>query len=259
MPLPENQCQLTRMFKASSRCSVVWALDFDGTLVDLAPHPDAIRVPPDLVATLNVLHQPPASCALVISGRTTADLARHLTGFRGVLLGGHGADRLTVRPPAEWRAAVDAWARRFPGVWLEDKGATWCVHWRSVSESLRPALIATVDAWMAQEADRGRTAGYRARYGHMALDIVPAAANKGTALTGWLEAQFGRAWRDRVVVVAMGDDATDEDMFRVASDSPWGLAVQVGRRDPTAARFRLDSPAAAVAWIQANGPLTASR
>ncbi len=229
--------------KAPGRSPHVLALDWDGTLVDLAEHPDAIRVPPSLPSLLNRLHNPPGRVVLIISGRARDDLARHLPGFAGVLLGNHGAEALGTVPPCAWRQMISEWARRVPGVWLEDKGATWCVHWRSVSAVERPRLLNEVQAFL----DAAEDPVYRARWGHMALDIVPRAANKGTALAAWLQQHIGADWRTQALVAALGDDATDEDLFRVVE--PQGLAVQVGDREPTRAAFRLPNPTAARRWL----------
>ncbi len=245
MTSPANAAALTAAWqsKAPGLSPHVLALDWDGTLVDLAEHPDAIVVPPTLPPLLNRLHQPPRRLVLIISGRARDDLARHLPGFVGVLLGNHGADALGTVPPSAWRQVIAEWSRRVPGVWLEDKGATWCVHWRSVTADRGPYLLEQIQAFL----DTAEDPLYLARWGHMALDIVPRAANKGTALNAWLHQHIGVDWRTRALVAALGDDATDEDLFREVE--PQGLAVQVGHREPTRAAFRLPNPTAARRWL----------
>ena len=247
MTAPADEAALTAAWRRSApgRAPWVWALDWDGTLVDLAPHPDAILVPPDLPALLSALHQPPERLVVIISGRARESFARHLPDFPGAILGNHGAEALGLTPPDPWRAAIGEWAAQVPGVWLEDKGATWCVHWRAVDEDQRPALLTAVQQFL----DTAHDPVYRARWGHMALDIVPQAANKGTALAAWLQQQVGPDWRRRALVAALGDDATDEDMFSVVA--PTGLAVQVGHREPTQAAYRLPHPGAARRWLAA--------
>ncbi len=236
--------------RAPRRSPHVLALDWDGTLVDLADHPAAIVVPPSLPPLLNRLHQPPDRLVLIISGRAREDLARHLPGFSGVLLGNHGAEALGTAPPPAWRPVIAEWARRVPGVWLEDKGATWCVHWRAVEAAERPWLLEQVQAFL----DSADDPVYLARWGHMALDVVPRSANKGTALAAWLSQHIGADWRQRALVAALGDDATDEDLFQAVE--PQGLAVQVGHREPTRAAYRLPNPHAARRWLseRADGP-----
>ena len=53
-------------------------LDFDGTLVDLADTPDSIRVPAGLAPLLEQLRQRLRGRLAIVSGRSLADLDRHL-------------------------------------------------------------------------------------------------------------------------------------------------------------------------------------
>lgn len=251
MSAPADEAALTAAWTQARRPGTpeVYALDLDGTLVEIAPHPDAIVVPPSLVPTLNALHQPPARQVVIISGRAQADVESHLAGFCGSVLGNHGAEQLGMAPPAAWRAAVDALAAQFPGLWLEDKGATWCIHWRAVDAHQLPALtdaVARLASRIRQSAGQHR---YRSRLGHMALDIVPVDVNKGTALRGWLQAQASGNGNPPPLVTVMGDDTTDEEMFQAVE--PTALTVEVGRREPTRARYRLDTPEDARRWLKA--------
>ena len=52
-----------------------WALfiDIDGTLLDMAPTPDAVRVPPGLVQTLTHLAESFSGAVALITGRRIAD------------------------------------------------------------------------------------------------------------------------------------------------------------------------------------------
>ena len=76
-------------------------LDFDGTLVDIAPTPDAVLVPPDLPALLARLSDRLEGALAVVSGRPAAQLAALLPAPL-MLAGDHGA---TLRPPAEPRSS----------------------------------------------------------------------------------------------------------------------------------------------------------
>ncbi len=51
-------------------------LDIDGTLIDIAPTPDAVIVPPDLAAILHRLRARLGGAVAVISGRKLADIDR---------------------------------------------------------------------------------------------------------------------------------------------------------------------------------------
>ena len=51
-------------------------LDIDGTLIDLAPTPDAVVVPPELPSALHALRQRLGGAVAVITGRKLADVDR---------------------------------------------------------------------------------------------------------------------------------------------------------------------------------------
>ena len=65
-------------------------LDFDGTLVELAETPDAIRVPERLAPLLNRLHRILGGRLAIVSGRAIADLERHLPLSGVAYSGSHG-------------------------------------------------------------------------------------------------------------------------------------------------------------------------
>src|SRR3954470_16971972 len=67
-------------------------LDFDGTLVELAETPDAIRVPPALGALFDRLRSKLGGRLAIVSGRALADLERHLPRSDVVCAGSHGLE-----------------------------------------------------------------------------------------------------------------------------------------------------------------------
>jgi trehalose 6-phosphate phosphatase len=222
--------------------TLVWALDFDGTLVSLASGPEAVRVTPDLPELLHHLMRQPGHRAVILTGRPASEVHRLLDGVDIPVIGNHGADLLdpAARPPASWVEDLRRLTRDWPGTWLEDKGPSLAFHWRQAADPLGAAHA--VDRWRASVADPC----YRVGLGRMVADIVPRTANKGAALVAWLTCRAGLRWRRWGLIVA-GDDATDDDMFAVAGRA--GLTIAVGPRWPTQARHRLPDPAALRRWM----------
>src|SRR3954469_23235360 len=68
-------------------------LDFDGTLVDIAPEPGAVTVPSSLVPTLDALHGFLGGAVAVVSGRPIAEIDQFLAPLRLATAGIHGAER----------------------------------------------------------------------------------------------------------------------------------------------------------------------
>src|ERR671913_402269 len=68
-------------------------LDFDGTLVDIAETPEAVHVPPALVALLSDLSDQLGGALAVVSGRQIDVLDRFLAPLRLPAAGEHGVQR----------------------------------------------------------------------------------------------------------------------------------------------------------------------
>jgi trehalose 6-phosphate phosphatase len=216
-------------------------LDFDGTLADIAPHPDAVSVDADLGDVLARLAARLDGALAIVTGRPIAVIDRHFAPYRFDVAGLHGAElRLgghmgsPPRDPALGRE-VARLADRFaaePSVVIEDKGGTVAVHWR-----LAPEAAARVE--QAVEESRGRLGrGWRIQRGKAVLELVPAGASKGAAIRTILA---DPPYKGRRPVFA-GDDVTDEDGFAFVQQAG-GLAFRVGP-EPTVARRRISSPAA---------------
>src|SRR4051812_37608984 len=68
-------------------------LDVDGTLLEIAPRPELVRVPDGLAALLTRLAEQRGGALAVISGRRIDDVDRHLHPWRGAVAGVHGGER----------------------------------------------------------------------------------------------------------------------------------------------------------------------
>ena len=203
------------------------ALDFDGTLVEIAPTPGSIRVPETLPTLLARLERRLAGRLALITGRAHADLSRHLdlTAFHAAT--SHGAQFSTagqsgptslldsaaldaLRPMVARAASLDA------ALWVEDKGTALAVHTRA-----RPDLQAAVlDALTRGSADRGDVSLID---GNGVVEMRLSAETKGTALDRLMR-QPG--WQGATPVM-IGDDRTDDDAMAAACRHG-GFGVAVG-------------------------------
>ena len=192
-------------------------LDLDGTLLDLAPTPDAVVVPPDLPPALLTLRARLDDALALVSGRTIAVLEALLDGVPYALAGEHGAairhapGAPVERPvlpdlPDGWLARAEGAVAAWPGALLERKPHGVVLHYRRVPQA-RLAL---------EQAALGMLDGHHDRFelldGALTWEIRPRAVSKETAVRALMQcAPFaGR------VPVYIGDDATDEDGIRAA-------------------------------------------
>jgi trehalose 6-phosphate synthase len=226
---------------------LVIALDLDGTLLPFAPTPEEARVDGDAAALIDALVATPGITLGIISGRP-----RHLMDdlparFPQVAFAAeHGVWRCA--PGGSWEAAlapvpqldeIEASLRqlaaRSPGALVERKSCSVCFHWRRVAPAQHDAVAAAaevvVDEWLETHGQLERLPEVEA------LEVRHRAAHKGSAL-GWLRSR-GPAG---AVMLALGDDITDEDMFVSLRESDVGVLVsQQSRR--TQATLRLPDPA----------------
>ncbi|MCB1995471.1 MAG: trehalose-phosphatase [Burkholderiaceae bacterium] len=222
-------------------------LDFDGTLADIAPRPEAVSVAPAVLQALAALQEHLGGALAVISGRPVAQIDHHLHPLRVPAAGQHGAERrdaqgLWHRVPLPALAPVlpplQALVLAHPALVLEVKTAALAIHWRG-----DPAQADACRA--AMRAGHASVPGMSLMEGKMVMELKPAAADKGRALQAFMaEAPFaGRMpW-------FFGDDVTDEAGF-AAVQALGGVAVKVGGGD-SAAPWRLPDPAALRAWLAA--------
>lgn len=204
--------------------------DFDGTLAPLNEHPEDARLEP---STRDLLTRLAARVpVVVISGRSRADIERRLVGIplAGVA-GNHGIEPFGETSEIEqlvagWHESLAGDLARWPGAVIEDKRYSITVDYRHA-----PDLEATREAIQsaARRLPRARALGGR----HADFNIAPEGApNKGTALGAFLQ-QLGRG-----SALYVGDDRTDEDVFRL--DLATLVSVRVGRREQSAAAFYLE-------------------
>ncbi len=206
-------------------------LDFDGTLVEIAPRPEAVRVAASLPGRLAAARQRLDGALAVVSGRPIGDIDRLLAPLRIAAAGVHGlevrddpAGPIGASPSATALADVRAAlaAAGLPGVRVEDKRLAVAVHYRD-APALGPVVLALLEAAIGPHPSLHLVAG------KMVVEVKPRGTDKGTALVNFLARP---PFRNRVPVM-IGDDVTDEDAFRAAL-AAGGRAIKVGPGDSLA-------------------------
>ena len=125
-------------------------LDFDGTLVEIAPTPETILVPAGLAGRLESLSHRLGGRLALVSGRSTANIAAHLGTLAVARAGSHGVERVNAqgRPigpdpaplPAELANAMRSFAAGHPGVEYEAKSLGAALHYRAAPQHEHAAI-----------------------------------------------------------------------------------------------------------------------
>jgi trehalose-phosphatase len=215
-------------------------LDFDGTLVRLRRRPEDVRFSARGKKILRRLVGLKDFSATVVTGRGLESIET-MVGVEGVrYVGLHGAAR-NGKSMAVSRAAQQAMARarkeaqsklrELPGIWIEDKGLIFAVHYRGAAhESAEEAgcVLRRIVAPLRKNL--------RILNGDCVWEVLPREIQgKGAAV---LELLAGLP--DRTVAMYIGDDRTDEEAFAVL---PGHITVKVGDGQNTSAGFYVRTPA----------------
>jgi len=193
-------------FAALDPGQICLLLDFDGTLVDIAPSPDAVHVPEALCDALARLLPALGGALALVSGRPIADLDRRFLPLKLPIVGGHGAEMRvregkivsTVAPLRESLRRQLAEAQNLdPGIVVEDKGYSLALHYRKAPQC-EEALRRHIDRVLAASPSEAV---------RMLMDHAPFAGRRP---------------------VFIGDDVTDESVFAALPDLG-GKGYSVGR------------------------------
>jgi trehalose 6-phosphate phosphatase len=225
-------------------------LDIDGTLLELAPSPEAVEVPHTLVPVLQQLADRLGGAIAFVSGRTIEAIDALFNPLKLPAVGVHGGE---VRTPDGLILAdsglVDEIQATEPllreaiggmrGVVLENKHSAIALHYRSVPERGREVLK------VAELVVGGMGSQFAVLMGKCVVEIRPRHQTKGIAIDQLMRMA---PFRGRTPIFA-GDDCTDEDAFEVVNRLG-GVSVHVGSSSGTQAHHRLASPDQLRGWLQ---------
>jgi trehalose 6-phosphate phosphatase len=224
-------------------------LDIDGTLLDLAPTPREVWVPPGLAKTLHRLLERTSGALAMVSGRSLNDIDLIFAPDQFPAVGGHGAEMrietdsdavATHAPPMdkELKRRLAAIAKLSPGILLEDKGYSLALHYR-LAPHAEKAIYAAVSLIRADLPN----APIEVLPGKCVCEIKHSGFNKASGVRELMTREPFRGRRPLFV----GDDVTDETVFSIMADLG-GLAFSVGRRARGVAGY-FDDPSDLRAWL----------
>jgi trehalose 6-phosphate synthase/phosphatase len=213
-------------------------LDYDGTLVPLARSPQLAKPDDELMALLAGLAASPRIEVDIVSGRRPDDLERWFGELRLGLWAEHGFWH-RPRTGESWQAAVplagnwmdrikdilDQFAATTPGAQVEVKSASLAWHYRGASREFGARQAHELRLLLG---DLLSNQPLEVLEGKKVIEVRVRGVSKG------LVAQRVEAERPPgTTILAIGDDRTDEELFRALS--PSCLTVAVGRRWTAAA------------------------
>jgi len=238
--IDEARSEFVSDFQKSQRRLLL--LDYDGTLVPFAGTPEKAKPSGEVVRLLKKLAKDPKNEVVLISGRDKYTLKKWFGRLKIGLVAEHGAwtkekgkgwemiEALINDWKDEVRPALELCVDRTPGSFIEEKGFSLAWHYRKANPRL--------GALRARELTNdllNLTANLNLQVleGSRVVEVKSASVNKGRAALQWLSRE------DWDFILAIGDDLTDEDVFKVLPATAWSIKV---RFSASAAKFNLGSP-----------------
>lgn len=219
----------------------LFLLDYDGTLTPVVGRPEDARPSHELLRLLRKLSEDDKNTIVIISGRQHDELEKWLGSLPIEFVAEHSVWRrnkmgvwtMTIeRNEAQNTAAATLLTRLgslHAGAVLEKKRVGIALHYRHA-----PSLNdGQVRQWIEQNTPTFRANKLKPIHGKKIIELVPLGVDKGTAAAYWLRDTHGG------LIVAAGDDTTDESMF--AALPAKAVSIRVGQGE-SIAQITVDSP-----------------
>jgi trehalose 6-phosphate synthase/phosphatase len=214
-------------------------LDYDGTLVGFQGDIDKASPDEELYKLLTKLSSDSANRVVIISGRRYQTLEQWFGHLNLDMIAEHGAWQkhlneewkalplLTDKWKQEVKAVLDTYTDRTPGSFIEEKSYSLVWHYRKVEKGLGELRANEITNHLRLFiADKG----LQMMQGNKVIEFKNIEVNKGKAAQNWLYGQ------NPDFIIALGDDHTDEDIFKALP--PEAYTIKVGS-NISAARYYL--------------------
>lgn len=216
-------------------------LDYDGTLAPLESHPELAIPNQQTIDLLRDLAEDKRNTIVLVSGRSPENLENWFGHMPIQLVAEHGSFiklsndtwRPTTSQSVEWKDPVMKLMQEITdkcsGSVIENKSLSIAWHYRNTetengfqrSRELINSMAALVSEYHLQVCE-----------GHFVVEVRLRGIDKGTVARVWLKQQKP-AWD---FILAIGDDKTDEDLFRILPENAYSIRVGMV---PTLARFNI--------------------
>ncbi|WP_408095491.1 bifunctional alpha,alpha-trehalose-phosphate synthase (UDP-forming)/trehalose-phosphatase [Peredibacter sp. HCB2-198] len=227
---------------------ILFFCDLDGTLAPISSYPKDVKLNSKTIELLQMISEKKNCEFVVVSGRDKEFLEEQFidNDFKFPLAACHGAYSYSPKDETwhnqipgdttRWKDSVkdilELYTQRTPGSFIEDKGHGMTWHYRNspreFADFLANKLFFELEASLTNQP-------VQVIRGKKVIEVKSIHANKGFFVQQWIQNQDIKP----DVVVAIGDDSTDEDMFHVIQErkdiSPF--CIKVGQEKTQAHYF----------------------
>lgn len=210
-------------------------LDYDGTLRSFvsSTKPELAKPSSELLDNLEKLSQDENTTICIVSGRSKEALDMWFKGMNVMLFAEHGA---LAKVDGAWHnqetsfqnykeellEVMQKYAKRTAGAMVEEKTNSIVWHYRNVI----PELAYARNSNLNQELERiVRDTDIDIYHGNKIIEVKPHSTNKGAVVSELVEKMLPD------FILAVGDDYTDEDMFKVLPEQAFTIKVGPGESE----------------------------
>lgn len=236
----EMKMKLVNDFQKSNQRLML--LDYDGTLVPFAGKPGRAKPDDEVIELLEELTKSPKNEVVLVSGRDKDTLEKWFGSLNVGLVAEHGVwtkekgnewkriQTLSSDWKGEMRPVLELYVDRTPGSFIEEKEFSLVWHYRKAEHRLGDMRARElVNDLLTLTANLN----LQVLEGSKVVEVKNAGVNKGRAALRWISR---KKWD---FILAIGDDLTDEDVFKVLPARAWSIKV---RFSASLAKFNLSFP-----------------
>jgi len=228
-----NQPLINQIKKSFNQAShKIFFLDYDGTLVPIVSKPHLAAPDKDLKNLLQMLSEIPNTDVVIISGRKKEDLVKWFNGIKINFISEHGI--FIKKYDKDWECLVnispdfknaiknimEVYVDRLPQSFIEEKEFSIVFHYRNADPELASLRVTElIDELLILTGNMQ----VNLIIGNKVVEIRPAGIDKGVAANVFLKE------KPYDFILAVGDDTTDEDLFRSLPENAITIKVGIGK------------------------------
>lgn len=233
----KNRKQIIEQYQKSEKRLIL--LDYDGTLVGFQDNPDALAPDNELRKLITALAENSKNDLYLISGRKKANLENWFVDLPAGLVAEHGSFirqgdkdwKTTFHGKSAWRKKIqpllESYTENVPSSFIEEKTHSLAWHYRRADEETGFRRAQELVQLLRM---RSMDLEIQVLNGNKVIEITDVSINKGNAAEALIRQ------KDYDFILAIGDDTTDEFMFRKLPSH--AISIKIGSTE-SQAKYRL--------------------
>lgn len=222
----EKEKEIVDAFKNAKK--KVLFLDYDGTLVPFEKQPELAKPDEDILNQLKLLSNMNNTDVVIISGRDKDTLEKWFGTLNLILIAEHGIWikekgfnwKLNITPADDWKPTInqilEIYVDRLPQSFIEEKEYSLVWHYRKSDPEMSSLLAKELTDYLISFA---ANMNLQIMQGNKVIEIKNSGMDKGTAALSIISKN------DYDFILAIGDDWTDEYLFKALTEEAYTIRV----------------------------------